>query len=47
MSLTFTTTEPAPILARLADRGALGGLQVAGASLEDVFLQLTGREYRA
>jgi ABC-2 type transport system ATP-binding protein len=47
VSLTFTTTEPAPILARLADHKALTGLQVAGASLEDVFLQLTGREYRA
>jgi ABC-2 type transport system ATP-binding protein len=47
VSLTFTTTEPAPVLARLADRDALAGLQVAGASLEDVFLQLTGREYRA
>ena len=47
VSLTFTTTEPGPILARLADYKALTGLQVAGASLEDVFLQLTGREYRA
>src|SRR5262249_39548762 len=47
VSLTFTTTEPAPALERLADRDALAGLQVAGASLEDVFLQLTGREYRA
>ena len=47
VSLTFTTTEPAPILTRLADHKALTGLQVAGASLEDVFLQLTGREYRA
>jgi ABC-2 type transport system ATP-binding protein len=47
VSLTFTTTEPAPVLERLADRDALAGLQVAGASLEDVFLQLTGREYRA
>ena len=47
VSLTFTTTEPAPILARLADRNALAGLQVTGATLEDVFLQLTGREYRA
>jgi ABC-2 type transport system ATP-binding protein len=47
VSLTITTTEPAPILARLADHKALTGLQVAGASLEDVFLQLTGREYRA
>ena len=47
VSLAFTTTEPAPILAMLADHKALTGLQVAGASLEDVFLQLTGREYRA
>ena len=47
VSLTFTTTDPAPVLARLAERNALAGLQVAGASLEDVFLQLTGREYRA
>ena len=47
VSLTFTITEPGPILARLADHKALTGLQVAGASLEDVFLQLTGREYRA
>jgi ABC-2 type transport system ATP-binding protein len=47
VSLTFTATEPAPILTRLADHKALAGLQVAGASLEDVFLQLTGREYRA
>jgi ABC-2 type transport system ATP-binding protein len=47
VSLTFTTTEPATVLERLADRDALAGLQVAGASLEDVFLQLTGREYRA
>jgi len=47
VSLTITATEPAPILARLAERDALAGLQVTGASLEDVFLQLTGREYRA
>jgi ABC-2 type transport system ATP-binding protein len=47
VSLTITTTEPAPVLARLADRHALGGLQVVGATLEDVFLSLTGREYRA
>ncbi len=47
VSLTITTTEPAPVLARLADRHALAGLQVAGAPLEDVFRHLTGREYRA
>ncbi|HUY46216.1 MAG TPA: hypothetical protein VMV92_10885 [Streptosporangiaceae bacterium] len=42
-----TTTRPAPVLAALAGRGALAGLEVKGATLEDVFLQLTGREYRA
>lgn len=47
VSLTITTTEPAPVLARLASRQALAGLQVMGATLEDVFLHLTGREYRA
>jgi len=47
VSLTFTTTEPAPVLAGLANRDALKGLQVTGATLEDVFLSLTGREYRA
>jgi ABC-2 type transport system ATP-binding protein len=47
VSLTITTTDPAAVLARLADRGALAGLSVAGATLEDVFLDLTGREYRA
>jgi ABC-2 type transport system ATP-binding protein len=47
VSLTITTTDPAPVLARLASRQALAGLQVTGASLEDVFLHLTGREYRA
>jgi ABC-2 type transport system ATP-binding protein len=47
VSLTITTTDPAAVLARLANRDALAGLQVTGATLEDVFLQLTGREYRA
>jgi ABC-2 type transport system ATP-binding protein len=47
VSLTFATREPAVILAGLADRSALDGLRVQGATLEDVFLQLTGREYRA
>jgi ABC-2 type transport system ATP-binding protein len=47
VSLTITTTDPATVLARLANRHALAGLQVMGATLEDVFLQLTGREYRA
>jgi ABC-2 type transport system ATP-binding protein len=47
VSLTIATREPGVVLAGLADRGALGGLRVSGATLEDVFLQLTGREYRA
>ena len=39
--------RPAPVLQALAGMDALTGLQVRGATLEDVFLQLTGREYRA
>jgi len=47
VSLTIVTRSPAPILAALAERNALRGLSVRGATLEDVFLNLTGREYRA
>jgi ABC-2 type transport system ATP-binding protein len=47
VSLTISTREPAAVLTGLADRDALTGLRVAGATLEDVFLELTGREYRA
>ncbi|MGH3400717.1 MAG: ABC transporter ATP-binding protein [Streptosporangiaceae bacterium] len=47
VSLTIATRQPATVLAGLADRSALTGLRVQGATLEDVFLQLTGREYRA
>lgn len=47
VSLTFTTRTPAPVLTALAERDALHGLTVRGATLEDVFLNLTGREYRA
>jgi ABC-2 type transport system ATP-binding protein len=43
----LSTTDPAATLAVLAERGALQGLTVSTATLEDVFLQLTGREYRA
>ena len=39
--------NPAAVLSALAQREALAGLQVKGATLEDVFLTLTGREYRA
>ncbi|WP_310964369.1 ABC transporter ATP-binding protein [Nocardioides terrisoli] len=44
---TLTTHRPAEVLSELAARDLLDGLQVKGATLEDVFLQLTGREYRA
>jgi ABC-2 type transport system ATP-binding protein len=47
VSLTIATREPAAVLAGLAGQDALAGLRVAGATLEDVFLELTGREYRA
>ncbi|GAA1796927.1 ABC transporter ATP-binding protein [Planosporangium flavigriseum] len=47
VSLTLVTRTPAPVLASLAERNALRGLSVRGATLEDVFLNLTGREYRA
>jgi ABC-2 type transport system ATP-binding protein len=47
ISLTIATRDPAAVLAGLAERNALAGLRVQGATLEDVFLHLTGREYRA
>ena len=46
-ALMITTRDPSRVLSALAQRDALGGLSVKGASLEDVFLELTGREYRA
>jgi ABC-2 type transport system ATP-binding protein len=47
VSLTITTHDPSPVITALAQREALDGLQIRGATLEDVFLTLTGREYRA
>ena len=47
VSLTIATREPAAVLTGLASQDALIGLRVSGATLEDVFLELTGREYRA
>jgi ABC-2 type transport system ATP-binding protein len=47
VSTVITTRRPAPVLQALAGMDALAGLQVRGATLEDVFLELTGREYRA
>ena len=46
-TVTVTTHDPAAVLTTLAERHTLDGLQVRGATLEDVFLSLTGREYRA
>jgi ABC-2 type transport system ATP-binding protein len=47
VSLTVATRDPAAVLSGLAGKNALAGLRVQGATLEDVFLELTGREYRA
>ena len=46
-AVVLTTRAPSTVLARLAELDALEGLQVRAATLEDVFLDLTGREYRA
>ena len=46
VSLIVSTQEPAKVLSSLAERNALRGLSVKSATLEDVFLNLTGREYR-
>ena len=46
-SVVLSTRRPSDVLSELASRGALEGLQVKAATLEDVFLDLTGREYRA
>ncbi|MGI9155599.1 MAG: ABC transporter ATP-binding protein [Marmoricola sp.] len=45
--LVLSTRRAADVLTELAQRHTLDGLQVRGATLEDVFLDLTGREYRA
>ncbi len=47
VSTVISTHDPGPVLSALAEAGALDGLQVRGATLEDLFLNLTGREYRA
>jgi ABC-2 type transport system ATP-binding protein len=47
VSLVIATRDASTVVAALADKGALNGVQVKGATLEDVFLDLTGREYRA
>jgi ABC-2 type transport system ATP-binding protein len=45
--LVLTSRAPAPLLQRLAELDALDGVTVRGATLEDVFLDLTGRAYRS
>ena len=45
--LVLTTRQPSDVLTRLAADNRLDGLQVKAATLEDVFLDVTGREYRA
>ena len=45
--VVIETREPATVLAELGRRDALEGLSVSKGTLEDVFLDLTGREYRA
>ena len=45
--LVLTTREPARVVSGLADGDHLDGVRVQTGTLEDVFLDLTGREYRA
>jgi ABC-2 type transport system ATP-binding protein len=45
--LVMSTKRPAALLQALAERDRLDGVSVRTATLEDVFLDLTGREYRA
>ena len=46
-AVVLTTRRPSEVLTRLAELDAIEGLQVRAGTLEDVFLSLTGREYRA
>ncbi|QXJ20825.1 ABC transporter ATP-binding protein [Actinomadura graeca] len=47
VSLTISTRDPSAVVAAMAAQDALDGVRIRGATLEDVFLDLTGREYRA
>ncbi|MEV5572927.1 ABC transporter ATP-binding protein [Spirillospora sp. NPDC052269] len=47
VSLIVETRDPSSVVAELSAKDALDGVQIRGATLEDVFLDLTGREYRA
>jgi ABC-2 type transport system ATP-binding protein len=45
--VVITTRRPAVLIGALAERDRLDGITVRSATLEDVFLHLTGREFRA
>ena len=45
--VVLTTRHPAIVVSRLAAADSLDGVRVQTGNLEDVFLDLTGREYRA
>lgn len=45
-ALALTTRRPGPVLEALAAADALAGLEVRSAGLEDVYVAVTGREYR-
>ena len=45
--VVLVTRKPATVVSRLADAEHLDGVRVQTGTLEDVFLDLTGREYRA
>ena len=45
--VVLTTRQPAAVVSQLADADKLDGVRVQTGTLEDVFLDLTGREYRA
>lgn len=45
--VVLVTRDPAGVVAHLSARDQLDGVQVHTGTLEDVFLDLTGREYRA
>jgi len=47
VSLVISTRDPSAVVGAMAAKDALDGVQIHGANLEDVFLTLTGREYRA
>ncbi|WP_067482951.1 ABC transporter ATP-binding protein [Actinomadura hibisca] len=47
VSLVISTRDPSAVVAALSAKDALTGVRIQGATLEDVFLDLTGREYRA